>query len=334
MPLSRIKHKEKAGLFSYMFQGTALFDSMNVFQNIALSLEETTRMSKAAISKKVQDRLKQLDIENIAEKYPSQISGGMKKRVALARAMITDPEIILFDEPTTGLDPIRKNAVHNMIMDYQKKSGFTAVMVSHEIPDIFFISQRIAMLEQGKIIFEGSPDEFQNADIPIIHEFIRGLESKSESFSEIAAQSEGEKKFKEAMARLQRCDNPFSIILLTIENLDEIYSKSGNKAGHMALKYLAESARQEIRLTDTCSWHKMNKILIILADTNFDQAKQVCQKLISKMKAHDVATIKPTPDFCFAISAGIAEAYKDGSMEQIIAGAESAKNIVYEFHIC
>ena len=101
----------------------------------------------------------------------------MKKRVALARALVTDPEIVLFDEPTTGLDPIRKTAVHSMISDYQQRFGFTGIIVSHEIPDVFFISQRVAMLDEGRIRFEGTPEELQQATDPVVRNFIRGLES-------------------------------------------------------------------------------------------------------------------------------------------------------------
>jgi len=159
---------------SYMFQGTALFDSMNVFDNIALPLKEKRGAKPTAIRRMVMDKMAQLDIADVASFYPSQLSGGMKKRVAMARALITEPEIILFDEPTTGLDPIRKKAAHKMISDYQTRFGFTAVMVSHEIPDVFFISQRIAMLEEGQIIFQGSCQEIQASTHPAIRAFIKG----------------------------------------------------------------------------------------------------------------------------------------------------------------
>jgi phospholipid/cholesterol/gamma-HCH transport system ATP-binding protein len=158
--------------FSYMFQDSALFDSMTVFDNIALPLREGSRMKNAEITERVRKRLEQLDIQGIDGKYPGQLSGGMKKRVALARALVTDPEIVLFDEPTTGLDPIRKQAVHGMISEYQKRFGFTGIMVSHEIPDVFSISQRLAMLNKGKILFEGKPDDFTAKDDPVIREFI------------------------------------------------------------------------------------------------------------------------------------------------------------------
>ena len=158
--------------FSYMFQETALFDSMTVFDNIALPLLEGTRMKAAEIRQNVLKRLEQLDISGIGNKYPGQLSGGMKKRVALARALVTDPEIVLFDEPTTGLDPIRKQAVHIMISEYQKRFGFTGVIVSHEIPDVFAISQRVAMLNEGKIIFQGTAADLMGSEDPVIQGFI------------------------------------------------------------------------------------------------------------------------------------------------------------------
>ena len=160
--------------FSYMFQGTALFDSMSVYENVALPLKEKGRVPFREIENRVRDKLAQLDLVGIEDKYPSQLSGGMKKRVAMARALVTDPEIVLFDEPTTGLDPIRKNAAHAMIAEYQKTFGFTGVMVSHEIPDVFYISQRIAMLDEGRIIFQGSSAEIQTSTEPVIRQFIRG----------------------------------------------------------------------------------------------------------------------------------------------------------------
>ena len=165
--------------FSYMFQGTALFDSMTVYENVALPLKEKGRVAFRDIQRRVRDKLAQLDLAGIEDKYPSQLSGGMKKRVAMARALVIEPEIVLFDEPTTGLDPIRKNAAHAMIAEYQKTFGFTGVMVSHEIPDVFYICQRIAMLDQGRIIFQGSPAEIQNSAEPAIRQFIRGQDPEA-----------------------------------------------------------------------------------------------------------------------------------------------------------
>ncbi|MCD4742922.1 MAG: ATP-binding cassette domain-containing protein [Desulfobacteraceae bacterium] len=177
--LSSLNKKEKKAFknkLSYMFQSNALFDSLNIFDNIALPLVEKSSLSKEKIKEKVKLRMAQLEIKGTEENFPSELSGGMQKRVALARALVTDPDIVLFDEPTTGLDPVRKKSVHLMIKEYQKKFGFTAVVVSHEIPEVFDIAQRIAMLESGKIVFEGDKDAILNSDNVIVKSFIMGKE--------------------------------------------------------------------------------------------------------------------------------------------------------------
>jgi phospholipid/cholesterol/gamma-HCH transport system ATP-binding protein len=161
---------------SYMFQNNALFDSLNVFDNIALPLAEGSSLSKKEIRDRVSMRMEQLEILGIEGRYSTQLSGGMRKRVALARALVTDPDVVLFDEPTTGLDPVRKNAVHSMIKEYQERFGFTAVVVSHEIPEIFEIAQRVAMLDKGRILFQGSPEEIQGSTMDQVRSFINGRE--------------------------------------------------------------------------------------------------------------------------------------------------------------
>ena len=128
-PLTEMKKSEIAALLariSYMFQGNALFDSLTVYDNIALPLRETTNLKKAEIHRRVMARIEQTELIEAIYKFPSELSGGMQKRVALARALITDPQIVLFDEPTTGQDPVRKNAILSMIAQYQRKFNFTA----------------------------------------------------------------------------------------------------------------------------------------------------------------------------------------------------------------
>jgi phospholipid/cholesterol/gamma-HCH transport system ATP-binding protein len=161
---------------SYMFQGMALFDSMTVFDNVALPLREKTKMTKTAIAERVMEKIQRLDLGEVAGKYPSQISGGMQKRVALARALITEPEIVLFDEPTTGLDPLRKAAVLELITQSREQFGFTAILVSHDIPRVFGVASRVAMLSDGKIVFDGSPAEAQTSTVPALREFIKAGE--------------------------------------------------------------------------------------------------------------------------------------------------------------
>jgi len=184
--MSRSQRRKMKREFSYMFQNTALFDSMTVYENIALPLAENTRMDRKEIRDRVMKKIEQLDLGDFPGKYPAQLSGGMRKRVALARALITEPTVILFDEPTTGLDPIRKNAVHDMIARYQERFGFTALVVSHDIPDVFAISQRVAMLEARKILFEGTPEEIQGSKDPVIQAFLEGREEAPDSAAQAA----------------------------------------------------------------------------------------------------------------------------------------------------
>ncbi len=161
---------------SYLFQNNALFDSMTVFDNVALPLRQTTTMVPKEIERKVMARIEQTDLTEAAVKYPSELSGGMQKRVALARALVTDPKIVLFDEPTTGQDPIRKNVILSTIAHYRKKFGFTAILVSHDIPDVYFISDRIVILWEGKVAFQGPYEESTKVDHPMAEEFLRSLE--------------------------------------------------------------------------------------------------------------------------------------------------------------
>ena len=138
---------------SYLFQQNALFDSMTVFDNVALPVRELEPVSRKELEVRVTEMLEKLDLVGAAKKYPAEISGGMQKRVALARGLITQPEIILFDEPTTGLDPERKYSVFNMIRQYRQQFGFTVIMVSHDVPEVFEISDHVAWLDKGKIAY-------------------------------------------------------------------------------------------------------------------------------------------------------------------------------------
>ena len=161
---------------SYMFQDNALFDFYTIYENIALPLKEDPGFPAGQIAGKVGRRIKQLGLSGSENKFPAQISGGMRKRVALARALVTDPEVVLFDEPTTGLDPVRKKNVYSMIRQYQEKFGFTSVIVSHDIPQIFYISQRIAMLDEGRIRFAGPREDVLQSHNTILNAFISGIE--------------------------------------------------------------------------------------------------------------------------------------------------------------
>jgi phospholipid/cholesterol/gamma-HCH transport system ATP-binding protein len=144
--------------FGMLFQGGALFDSMTVFENVAFPLREKTKLSQAEIAAKAQNMLDSVGLGEMGYKFPAELSGGMKKRTALARALVTNPSVILFDEPTTGLDPVLSRAIHQLIKDTHSAFGYTAVIVSHEIPKVFDIATRVAVLHEGKIIEEGTPE--------------------------------------------------------------------------------------------------------------------------------------------------------------------------------
>lgn len=327
--LSKMTREERKALkqnFSYMFQSTALFDSMTIFENIALPLKEKNRFSEEEVNRRVLEKMRQLELDGFDQKYPSQLSGGMKKRVALARALITDPEIVIFDEPTTGLDPIRKNAVHSMIADYQQKFGFTAILVSHEIPDIFYISQRIAMIHEGKIIFQGSPDDIQQTEDAVIRQFVQGLEIRHDALTEIQPQPQGERRFKEELARLNRYHVAFSLLIFNLSNLEEINEKVGHSAGQTALRNFARELKKHLRQTDPIFRYGLNKIVAVLTNTNEEQARQTYEKLSQSMDIKDILGKYPGADICCSIKVGYAEAQKNNPYERVINKAESVEN--------
>ena len=158
--------------FAMLFQGAALFDSLTVFENVAFPLREKLRMKDPDVSSRVNEKLEQVGLAGMGHKFPAELSGGMKKRAGLARALVMEPEIILFDEPTTGLDPLMAKSIHDLIVAMHQRFKFTAVMVSHEIPEIFGISDWVAMLRKGKIALMAPAAEFVKTKDPDIHEFI------------------------------------------------------------------------------------------------------------------------------------------------------------------
>lgn len=163
---------------SMVFQGGALFDSMNVFENVAYSLFEHTDLSESAIRERVREKLDLVGLSDIEHKMPSSLSGGMKKRVALARAIASDPEVILYDEPTTGLDPITANKFNDLVLSTQKALQVTSVIVTHDLVSAFKVADRLALIHEGRILMAGTPDEFRQSSDPVVKEFITGGESE------------------------------------------------------------------------------------------------------------------------------------------------------------
>ena len=159
--------------FGVLFQGAALLDSMTLYENVAFPLREKSRLKEPMIDKKVESSLAQVDLSGMGYKYPAEVSGGMKKRAGLARALVTEPEIILFDEPTTGLDPLLGKSIHQLIRKLHNEFKFTGVIVSHDIPEVFKISDRIAMLANGVIIEAGTTEEFMASQDPLVRQFLQ-----------------------------------------------------------------------------------------------------------------------------------------------------------------
>jgi phospholipid/cholesterol/gamma-HCH transport system ATP-binding protein len=166
--------------YGVVFQGGALFDSLSCQENVAFPLREKLRLPSAEIAKRVEAALAQVGLEGIGAKFPAEISGGMRKRVAIARALVTEPEIVFFDEPTTGLDPVLVNTIHHLILDLHRRFRFTAVVVSHEIPEIFEIADTVAMLHEGRIVEAGPPAAIQASSSRVVRQFIRGEPDNSE----------------------------------------------------------------------------------------------------------------------------------------------------------
>ncbi len=164
--------REFRNRLGFLFQGGALFDSMTVFENVAFPLTEKTKMKYDEIRERVLRELSQVGLAGAEDKFPSQISGGMIKRAALARALVEDPEIMLFDEPTTGLDPVIGHAILDLIYDCRKRLGFTGIIVTHEIPRIFPYVDKVVMIYQGKIWADATPDQFVETEDPIIQSFL------------------------------------------------------------------------------------------------------------------------------------------------------------------
>ncbi len=164
--------------FGFLFQGAALFDSMNVEENIGLSLKENSQMSKKEIADIVAEKLEDVGLPGIQKMRPSDLSGGMKKRVSLARSLATNPEYILYDEPTTGLDPVMSDQIDDLIKELSDKLKVTSIVVTHDIFSVYDVADRVAMMHEGKIYFEGTPKELTETDDKLIRDFLNRTDKR------------------------------------------------------------------------------------------------------------------------------------------------------------
>lgn len=176
-PISEMDEDELNAMRSnvgMLFQGGALFDSMTVYENVAYPLEEAGRFSAEDVKKIVHEKLSLVGLDDVDDLFPSDLSGGMVKRVGLARALATEPHVILYDEPTAGLDPTNVNRIDDMILDLKKRLKVASVVVTHHMPSVFRIADKVALLYHKKIAFIGTIQELRTSRDPIVHQFIEG----------------------------------------------------------------------------------------------------------------------------------------------------------------
>ncbi|MGD0231231.1 MAG: ATP-binding cassette domain-containing protein [Syntrophorhabdales bacterium] len=320
---------------AYLFQNNALLDSMTVFDNVALPLRRTTNLSEGEIEKVVLKRIEELELAEAADKFPAELSGGMQKRVALARALATDPKVVLFDEPTTGQDPIRKNMILSMIIHYRRKFGFTAVMISHDIPDVFFISDRIIILWDGTVGFEGTYEEAARLKLPMIDEFLRSLEGFQDELTGLLSR-EAFRVHYAAMLGGTATVAAVSATLFSVE-FDRLHETLGPQAAVEVLRALGEYANRRFNpIGGFSARHSRDEILTIFPHTGVDEARQLVADFAQELKAEAIeriqsiaiATIGATTCFDIYIRAGVTEVSPTDAIDQIIEKARVRQEIV------
>jgi phospholipid/cholesterol/gamma-HCH transport system ATP-binding protein len=331
-PLNKMKKNERTAALariSYMFQDNALFDSMTVYDNIALPLRETTNLKKTEIDQKVIARIKQTELDDAAGKYPSELSGGMQKRVALARALVTDPQIVLFDEPTSGQDPVRKNAILSMIAQYQRKFEFTAILVSHEIPDVYFISNRILALYDRAIVFQGTPEELENFDHPFKDEVIHSLEGLQEELTGLYSKRQF-KVLYHAQLKQKVMGETYSVAVFILEGLDTIISGLGHEASQEAIRRMGLYIDKHFgAIGGFSSRRHINEFVTVLPYSDLTETETILKDFVEDFQEQGVrnfwsAGLRAPAGVCveFAILAGIAQGQPDDEMDSVINAAK------------
>ena len=323
---------------SYMFQNNALFDSMTVFDNIAFPLRQTTKLGKKEIGEKVMARIEQMELSEAVIKFPSELSGGMQKRVALARALVTDPTIVLFDEPTTGQDPIRKNIILSMISHYRKMFGFTAVLISHDIPDVFFISDRILLLWEGKIAFQGTYEELTRLKHPMLDEFLKSLEGVQDELTGLLSKEMFRSRYALTLGR-GRVDTTLTAVLFSVQ-FDLLSNVLGSQAAIGVIKKLGEYVNEYFGPVGGFSArHRRGEVLTMLPHIGLEEAEQLVdnfsqglqQKALPEIEA--LAKVKTGAEECFEIfvTAGITEGSSTDDIDLLIEKAEAKQKVIARY---
>ena len=335
-PLDKIRRRDLP--MSYMFQGNALFDSMTVFENIALPLQETTNLGPAEIRQRVMTRIEQMELADAVGKYPSEISGGMQKRVALARALVTDPQIVLFDEPTTGQDPVRKNAILGMIAQYQRTFGFTAILVSHEIPDVYFISNRILALYGKSIVFQGTPEEFEDFDHPFKEEVVHSLEGLQKELTGLHSRRQFKLRYQ-GQLRGGALGETYAVAVFSLDGLDAVAANLGHDAAQEAIRSLGVFLGKHFGAIGGFSTRRsLNEYVTVLPTTDQAEADSILGEYVRDFQGQEQAILDiwssaqklSASAECveLAMLAGLAQGRSDEDIDSVIARARQEQKVV------
>jgi len=322
---------------SYMFQDNALFDSMTVFDNVALPLEQTTNMDREMINQRVMDRIKEVELRHAVDKYPGQLSEGMQKRVALSRALVTEPKIVFFDEPATGQDPVRRNAILAMIADYQRRLGFTALLVSHDIPDVFFISNQIVVLYEGKVVFQGTLKEFDEFQHPFVDEFITSLEVMQKNLSGLHSRRTFKVRYQQMLDQ-ERLNDHFVVGVFSLKNHDQICHKLGHTTAQKAIRTLGKHIHEHFDGLGGFSTRQSSEVFItVLPFSNMEEATEILNEFARGLKEERLTDmpsdghLRGMSGFDFAVSAGLAEGGFDDEIETLVQRARSREKMIAGF---
>jgi len=341
-PIDQMSKKEwnaYISQISYMFQNNALFDSMTIFENVALPLRQTTHMGKKEIEKKALDSIEQTELTEVAYKYPSELSGGMQKRAALARALVTNPSLVLFDEPTTGQDPIRKNAILGMVAEYQKRFGFTALLISHEIPDVYFISNRILALYDRKIVFQGDPEEFEALDHPFRQELISSLESLGEELTGLYSKRHFKVRYQTDLSQ-RHPDATYAAAVFTIDDIDVISANLGHDVTQQIIRSLGAYINKHFGAVGGFSSRQtINEYATVLPYSDLEEAERIMRDFTRDFQEHGMRGIetamadKAASEECieFSVVAGLAQGKPQIEIESVMEFARFNQNKIAQF---
>jgi phospholipid/cholesterol/gamma-HCH transport system ATP-binding protein len=312
---------------------------MTVYENIALPLRETTDLAQSEIHRRVMARIEQAELGDAVHKYPAELSGGMQKRTALARALATDPQIVLFDEPTTGQDPVRKNAILGMIAEYQRKYGFTAVLVSHEIPNVYFISNRILALYGRTVVFQGTPEELEGFDHPFKDEVIHSLEGLQEELTGLYSRRQFKVMYHNQLKR-RALGEPYCVAVFTLEKLDEITAGLGHEAAQEAIRIMGALIDKHLGAVGGFSTRRsINEFVAMLPYSDLGECGGLLENFIQDFQKRGIRAIgagarrHSVSGQCveFTVLGGMAQGQPIAEMDAVIESARDHQREIGRF---